>query len=115
MSKKTLHYVIHSCGPQECDCSAVCNPREGDEIQITANASCVTCGNCLRVMAKRRVLLAPDQVARLQAPKSIGDWQEALRLLRDVVMHGEDAIDQRNGETVKAKCRKFLDRHGDAL
>lgn len=38
--------------------------------------------------------------------------KEALSLLRDVVMHGEDAIDQRNGETVKAKCRKFLNKHG---
>lgn len=115
MSKKTLHYVIHSCGPQECDCSAVCNPREGDEIQITSDASKVTCGNCLRVMAKRKVPLAPGQVAMLQGPKTMGDWQEALLLLRDVVMHGEDAVDQCNGETVKAKCRKFLDRHGDAL
>ena len=115
MSKKTLHYVIHGCGPQECDCSAVCNPREGDEIQITTNASQVTCGNCLRVMAKRKVPLASDQVARLQGPKTIGEWQEALSLLRDVVIHGEDAIDQRNGETVKAKCRKFLNQHGGAL
>ncbi|MEQ6329209.1 hypothetical protein VLF92_12900 [Pseudomonas chengduensis] len=41
--------------------------------------------------------------------------KEVLRLLRDVVMHGEDAIDQRNGETVREKCRRFLAQHGDAL
>ncbi len=108
-----MHYVIHGCGPQECDCSAVCNPREGDEIQITSDASKVTCGNCLRVMAKRKVPLASDQFARLQGPNTMGEWQEALGLLRDVVIHGEDSIDQRNGETVKAKCKKFLAQHGD--
>lgn len=112
MSKKTLHYVIHGCGPQECDCSAVCNPREGDEIRVTTAPSKVTCGNCLRVMAKRKVPLAPGQVAMLQGPNTLGEWHEALRLLRDVVMHGEDAIDHRNGETVKAKCWRFLNEHG---
>lgn len=81
-----MHYVIHSCGPQECDCSAVCNPREGDEIQITTNASQVTCGNCLRVMAKRKVPLASDQVARLQGPKSICDaLQQQVEALRGLV------------------------------
>lgn len=86
MSKKTLHYVIHGCGPQECDCSAVCNPREGDEIQITTDASQVTCGNCLRVMAKRKVPLASDQVARLQGPKSICDaLQQQVEALRGLV------------------------------
>lgn len=86
MSKKTLHYVIHSCGPQECDCSAVCNPREGDEIQATTDASKVSCGNCLRVMAKRKVPLASDQVARLQGPKSICDaLQQQVEALRGLV------------------------------
>ncbi|MFY1021153.1 hypothetical protein [Ectopseudomonas khazarica] len=53
------------------------------------------------------------QVDPRQAAKDA--FVEALLLLRDVVMHGEDAIDQRNGETVKAKCRRFLNKHGGAL
>ncbi|OSN39538.1 hypothetical protein [Pseudomonas syringae] len=47
MKTKTVHFVSHSCGPQECDCVPRCHQRAGDEIRVTGAEEKVTCKNCL--------------------------------------------------------------------
>lgn len=51
MRQKKMHYLEHHCGPQECDCEAVCNVQ-ADEYEGTGVARYVTCKNCIRYLVK---------------------------------------------------------------
>ncbi len=56
MSKKrAVHYLMHTCCLQECDCEAICNVQS-DEYEANGLVKYVTCKNCLRMIeaAKKR-------------------------------------------------------------
>lgn len=43
---RPVHYMPHSCGPQECDCNPVC--RADGDLSTTQDVQLVSCRNCLR-------------------------------------------------------------------
>jgi len=50
---KTMHYLDHYCGPQECDCVPICHGRLTDPAH-TSDQQRVTCKTCLNTLATRR-------------------------------------------------------------
>lgn len=52
-TKTVVHYLAHSCGPQECDCVPICNGRLTDPAH-TSDQQRVTCKTCFNTLETRR-------------------------------------------------------------
>lgn len=62
---KKVHFVAHSCGPDECDCDPYCHVY-AEEIETTGIRKYVTCKRCLRGLeARTKRVLRGDQEAWL--------------------------------------------------
>lgn len=97
MKKAVIHFVQHSCGPQECDCSPRCHAREGDEIVTSSSVAAVTCKNCLRGLKKD---LHPD----LPKSKTVAEERDQLKAeneaLRKIISESATAC----GAAVSVEC-----------
>lgn len=86
--KTVIHFVSHSCGPQECDCRPRCHAREGDEIKVSSSIQAVNCKNCLRGLEKDR---RPGLPARV---KTVTEERDQLKTENAGLKTGYEAYEQ---------------------
>ena len=103
MKKAVIHFVQHSCGPQECDCSPRCHAREGDEIVTSSSVAAVTCKNCLRGLKKD---LHPD----LPKSKTVAEERDQLKAEVETLRESNDKLTRRN-EMLEQNVKVMTETH----